>query len=184
MTPAEPALKPLAGRECGECNVCCVAFLIDEPPVRKLPNVVCEHWNGGCGIYETRPHTCRAFFCGWRLFSDLPASWRPDRANIVILPLSQKPRLSAAFQLLGPLTQAVTLELVHTISAMIAGGATVYLVIGGAVGESANRVLLNDDMAPAIASRDIEQALAALENAIRRCTTYPRTPIALDPPGT
>ncbi len=55
-------------RVCGPCQVCCQVPTIDDPALQKLPGYRCEHAlpHCGCGIYDTRPRTCRDFFCGWR----------------------------------------------------------------------------------------------------------------------
>jgi hypothetical protein len=165
---------PLQDRECGECNACCNFLLIDDPPVRKLPNVLCEHWNGCCKIYDARPNTCREFLCGWRLSSNFAENWRPDQSNILVRVLSRQPKLSVVFHLLAPLTENVTVELLHAIGAMIVSGNEVFLAVAGGPGENALRFSLGPAMAPSIASRNVDHARAVLDAAIRECTTRPR----------
>ena len=165
---------PVRSRECGECNICCSALLIDDPPVKKLPNVLCEHWCGGCDIYDSRPNTCREFLCGWRQSATFAESWRPDRSNVLVRVLAQKPKLSVVFHLLAPLTEAVTVELLHLAGAMIAAGNEVFLAVAGEPGETAIRFSLNPALAPSIASRNIEEARVVLDYAIRKCTEDPK----------
>ena len=54
----------VAGRECGTCNVCCVALTIEDPALTKVQGYRCPNTRPDnlCGIYETRPDTCRTFF--------------------------------------------------------------------------------------------------------------------------
>ena len=72
-------------RSCGPCRACCVVYDIDDKPVHKNAQVVCPHHTGdGCGIYETRPQTCRTFFCQWRYDPILAEEWRPDLSGVVV----------------------------------------------------------------------------------------------------
>lgn len=69
-------------RECGSCSLCCK--LLKVPELGKGVGW-CGHWvkGQGCGIYEERPGSCRAFSCGW-LRGDLGEHWRPVRARMVV----------------------------------------------------------------------------------------------------
>jgi len=74
------------GRECGECQVCCIMPSIDKPQIQKVSGSPCRHsLKGGCDIYEGRPDVCRAFFCGWRRLAGLPDDWRPDKSGVFAL---------------------------------------------------------------------------------------------------
>jgi hypothetical protein len=73
----------VAGRECGDCTVCCVAPSIDKPEIQKLSGAACRHCTGGCGIYETRPPVCRSYFCAWRTVDIFGEDWRPDRSGVL-----------------------------------------------------------------------------------------------------
>lgn len=79
------ALKPVAGRECGECTMCCKLFAI--PSLGKGEGVWCSHCTigTGCQIYEQRPQECRDFFCHYRLDTDVPERWKPDRSHMVLV---------------------------------------------------------------------------------------------------
>ncbi len=74
-------LDTIPGRECGECNVCCVALTIDDPALQKVQGYRCKNSvaGQGCVIYETRPQTCRAFNCGWQMLKWVKPTMRPDR---------------------------------------------------------------------------------------------------------
>jgi Fe-S-cluster containining protein len=60
--------------------------MFDVPELAKpghewCPN--CER-SSGCRIYETRPQTCRDFFCAWRTQAWLGDEWKPLRSRMVI----------------------------------------------------------------------------------------------------
>ncbi|MEO8895385.1 MAG: hypothetical protein ABI450_05840 [Rhizomicrobium sp.] len=77
-------------KSCGECNLCCTELPIETPELRKKAQTPCSHLTAkGCGIYETRFPICRQFLCGWMLFPELDADWRPDRSGILILQVAQ-----------------------------------------------------------------------------------------------
>lgn len=83
-SPAPPS------KSCGECNLCCIELPIETPELRKKAQIPCSHLTAkGCGIYETRFPICRQFLCGWRLFPELDADWRPDRSGVLILQVPQ-----------------------------------------------------------------------------------------------
>lgn len=86
MSEAEGYL--VAGRECGECAICCTDLLIDDDELKKPAGVRCSNClaSGGCAIYQARPKTCRSFYCLWRRIPDLDDQWRPDRCGIMIRP--------------------------------------------------------------------------------------------------
>jgi hypothetical protein len=72
-------------RQCDGCQVCCVAFEVQDPTLNKPAGVPCPHLNGrGCSIHEWRPQPCRTFLCLWRLMPTLPEQWRPDLSGILI----------------------------------------------------------------------------------------------------
>jgi Fe-S-cluster containining protein len=59
-------------------------------PVREIPGkdagVKCRHQcRKGCGIYERRPISCKAFACQWLLGMD--TGQRPDRSHLVVDPM-------------------------------------------------------------------------------------------------
>lgn len=88
MSDADNLLTPAAGRACGACTMCCKVLLVGE--LRKPPGLWCKHARPGtgCGIYETRPASCRDFFCEWMLNANFPAEWKPDAAKFVVSPLT------------------------------------------------------------------------------------------------
>ena len=71
-------------RECGACTLCCKVMGIHE--LDKPYGVWCPHCKpgSGCGIYETRPASCRTFTCGWLSDETIPDALRPDRSKVVL----------------------------------------------------------------------------------------------------
>jgi hypothetical protein len=72
-----------AGRECGTCTACCTVLAVAE--LHKPMRWTCDHVNCACcGIYESRPQSCRDFNCAW-LRGDIPGdeSQRPDRLGLL-----------------------------------------------------------------------------------------------------
>jgi hypothetical protein len=82
MTATGPAVVP--GRECGSCMMCCK--VPDIPQFNKASGVWCPHARigKGCGIYDTRPASCRTFYCLWMLDASFGPAWKPERAKFVV----------------------------------------------------------------------------------------------------
>ena len=76
-------IKPLTGRSCGECTICCTAMAIDKPEIQKEAGITCRHCRGGCTIQDRWPALCRDYFCGWRRLNIMDDSWRPDRSGVL-----------------------------------------------------------------------------------------------------
>ena len=85
-----PAL--VEGRSCGTCSLCCILPEIDE--FDKPANEPCRHClsGGGCVAYETRPDTCRDFFCLWRTDENWGVHWDPAIAGMMVY--AQGPQLT------------------------------------------------------------------------------------------
>lgn len=77
-------------RECGSCTACCTLMQVPELP--KPAGVSCGNLCGkGCGIYEKRPGSCKAFQCLW-LSGDIdiegdPEFMRPDKFGLMFSPM-------------------------------------------------------------------------------------------------
>lgn len=75
----------MSGRDCGECGLCCKVFEFAE--LSKPAGVWCQHHRSrkGCSIHESRPQTCRLFFCTWILRpEEFGEDWRPDIAGFLM----------------------------------------------------------------------------------------------------
>ena len=80
-TAGEPYLVP--GRACGTCMMCCKVPYIKE--FEKPAGVWCKHAvpGKGCGIYDSRPGSCRAFYCLWMQDASFGPDWKPEKAKFV-----------------------------------------------------------------------------------------------------
>lgn len=72
------------GKSCGDCGLCCKVMGVAE--LDKAPGRWCAHYlkGGGCGVYDTRPSSCRSFHCEWLLSDKLGSEWKPDKARFVL----------------------------------------------------------------------------------------------------
>lgn len=64
--------------------MCCKVLAVEE--LGKPMGRPCAHLarGGGCGIYETRPHSCRTFACVWLMDPEMPHRFRPDQTKVVL----------------------------------------------------------------------------------------------------
>ena len=71
------------GRVCGDCDLCCRLYEIDE--LKKPVQTQCVHARGsGCAIHGLHPKTCRTFECLWIMNTDLGELWRPSVSGFVL----------------------------------------------------------------------------------------------------
>ena len=72
-------------RSCDGCTLCCKLMRV--PTLKKAENAWCPHCRvgAGCGIYDARPDECEAFVCGYLLFPDLSAEWKPAVSHLIII---------------------------------------------------------------------------------------------------
>jgi hypothetical protein len=162
-------LPLVAGRSCGECNVCCVALTIDDPELQKVQGYRCPHAQAdhSCGIYATRPQACRAFYCGWRRLKWVREPLRPDRSGVLIRlhgEISRKDgsrRLGVMITLLN--RAALKAEgLAETVAAAISAEVPVWLHIPGPPGHTAAQARLNDALREPVRARDKAAVLRIL----------------------
>ncbi|MSP21102.1 MAG: hypothetical protein EXQ93_06240 [Alphaproteobacteria bacterium] len=78
-------VKVVEGRSCGTCTLCCKLLRI--PELNKPQGWWCTHCapRSGCRAYETRPQSCREFFCGFMTSPSVSEEWRPSVARIVLM---------------------------------------------------------------------------------------------------
>ena len=71
-------------RSCNGCTMCC--DIPEIPELNKPRMVMCPNCTVGvgCGIYDTRPQTCRAFHCSYLLHPELGEEWRPTTCKMMI----------------------------------------------------------------------------------------------------
>ncbi len=74
----------MSNRSCGSCTLCCKLFPV--PELAKPSGRWCQHiaQGRGCGIHETRPPVCRAFWCQWIENDELGPEWKPEVSKFVL----------------------------------------------------------------------------------------------------
>jgi len=166
--PDDPHLVP--GRTCGSCNVCCVVLTIDDPELQKVQGYRCPHAqrDNSCGIYATRPHTCRTFYCGWRRLKWVRESLRPDRSGVLVRlhgyvsKTDGTKHLGVEFTLLN--AAALKAEgLAESVAAAVAApDVPVYLSIPGSPGYTSAQVRIDEVLRDAVFARDKAAVLRIL----------------------
>lgn len=84
-------------KQCGGCTECCTLLGIDE--LGKLRGDRCPHelTGMGCGVYSTRPPSCRNFSCLWLLRDDMPEDSKPNECGVVLVNFAKEPMLIVAY---------------------------------------------------------------------------------------
>lgn len=168
-----PVLVP--DRDCGDCNVCCVALTIDDPALQKVQGFRCQNTlpDKTCAIYDGRPRTCRVFFCGYRRLKWVKDTLRPDRSDVLVnLQHESKPgetpvRMGVTFTLLT--TAAVKAEgLAESVAAAVSAGVPVYVQIPGPPGFTWAQARIDEALRPAVYARDKAAILRLLQQAHRQ----------------
>ena len=164
--------EPLPGRDCGSCNVCCVALTIDDPELRKVQGFRCHNAqpDNSCAIYPTRPRTCRTFNCGWRLLKWVRDGLRPDRSGVlfrlhtVVSASTGRHETGIMVTLLD--NSALQAEgLAESLAAAVAADRPVYLSIPGPPGHTSAVARLNDALSDAVHFKDKQAMLQVLRRA-------------------
>ncbi len=186
MTPEQPEHPELVeGRVCGACNVCCVALTIDDPALQKPQGYRCRNATreNGCAIYDTRPQTCRSFFCGWRKLKWIRPGLRPDVSGVLV-------RLHGEISASGQARQGIMVTLLtnaalkaeglaESVAAAVSAGLPVYLHVPGPPGYTASRAKMNDILGDAVHARDKAAILAILRRARAQGRSGAHEPIVL-----
>ncbi|MDG1437670.1 MAG: hypothetical protein P8P98_01740, partial [Emcibacteraceae bacterium] len=161
-------------RECGECTACCVELTIEDPDLVKLPGVKCQHLNrkGGCGIYDTRPKTCKNWYCMWRFLPNLDDTWRPDLKGVMIkrvfnnIPAGYDNKAAINFEIIGKKSVIHDLTFIEVLGGYIVNGFPCFLSIGKPR-RLAAMVLLNEQLKPLIESRNLPLLKETLSSALK-----------------
>ena len=183
----EPRLVP--GRECGSCNVCCVALTIDDPALQKPQGYRCRNAraDNSCAIYEDRPQTCRTYFCGWRLLPWVKESMKPDRSGVLIRLQGQiaadgTRRLGIVVTLLD--NAALKAEgLAETTAAAVSAGLPVYVHIPGPPGYTSSQARIDEVLVGPVLARDKAAVLEVLRQARRQGLAGKHEPVRLNRPA-
>ena len=175
--------EPIPGRECGSCNVCCVALTINDPELQKVQGYRCKNAlpDNSCAIYPTRPQTCRRFNCGWRLLKWVKPTLRPDRSGVLVrLQRHRNEQVGIIIMLLN--RAALKAEgLAETVAAAVAAGFPVHLHIPGPPGYTSAQARIDGALADAVAVRDKGAVLEILRQARRQGRAGDTVPIRLKP---
>lgn len=171
-------------RACGACTICCKHLLLDTPEVKKAYGELCPHCvkGSGCQIYETRPTSCRSWYCGWRVMAQLDDSWRPDISKILVaitaedIPVSYRSP-GMRIDLLGSVQKVLWPPLVNLIGGAIQNRVGVFLSVPGRQGQASGKIFLNGALAAAHASRDLARVQSALLKAAEACVNLPKEKI-------
>jgi Fe-S-cluster containining protein len=186
--PDDPYL--VAGRTCGSCNVCCVDLTIEDPELQKVQGYRCPHSrrDNSCGIYPTRPHTCRTFYCGWRRLKWVRESLKPDRSGVLvrlhgeISKADGTKRLGVEFTLLN--AAALKAEgLAESVAAAVAADVPVYLSIPGPPGYTSAQVRINEVLQGAVLTKDKAAVLRVLQEVRAKSKSGKRQRIVLAGPS-
>jgi hypothetical protein len=165
----------VADRDCGDCNVCCVALTIDDPALQKVQGFRCLNTlpDKTCAIYDDRPRTCRVFFCGYRRLKWVKDTLRPDQSGVLVnLQYESKPgetpvRMGVTFTLFS--AAAVKAEgLAESVAAAVGSGVPVYVQIPGPPGFTWAQARIDEALRPAVHARDKAAILRLLHQAHRQ----------------
>jgi hypothetical protein len=178
-------------RDCGECHACCRHMRIDSWEMTKLPGDLCAHYkqDSRCTIYGDRPGPCREFLCGWRLLP-LEPEWRPDRCEILIVPVPGDAVAGAPdgckFLFFGRLDAVFWRPFVNFVSTLAAKSVPVFVSVPGPRGYHAAMMALHTipEFRQAAAARNVTAAVTIMASAIQSCVDAPKDPLTFDNPCT
>jgi hypothetical protein len=189
MSDKTPSANPLVpGRECGGCDVCCVELTIEDPELQKVQGYRCRHLSPGqgCGIYATRPRTCREFHCGWRSLKWVRETLRPDRSGVLVrlhyevAKSTGVPRLGVIFSLLTEASLKAE-GLAESVAAAVNAEIPVHIHVPGPPGHTAGQARINEILLDAVRARDKPAVLRILREARKRGLVGDHRPIVLAP---
>jgi hypothetical protein len=176
------------GRECGDCTVCCIVPTIDDPDIQKKPGMHCRHCETGCKIYESRPKSCRDFYCAWRMIPALGPDWRPDRSGVFGMldgaTIDGKDVLALTLMLIGDAVRTVsTPGFIKFVRANLAENRPIFLAISSRPGHVPLRTLLSGEAVVHAARQGDAQVRAILHHALRFLLAQPPKPYDLKHSG-
>ena len=170
----------IAGRECGECRMCCITPMIDNPDMQKKSGAVCAHCvSGPCDIYQTRPPVCRDFFCAWRSMEAMGPEWRPDKSGVFArietrnIPPGFANRTGISLTLVAnPLKTVRQPWFIDFVAGAVANKIPLFLMVPGPVGYGAAKALLNTPAFAEAAVTARSRVKQLLEEALKGLAAY------------
>ena len=172
----------IPGRDCGGCTVCCVFPTINKPEIQKQSGARCRHCHEtGCGIYDSRPPVCRAYYCAWRTVDIFSEDWRPDRSGV--LPYVETEGIAEDFDLstgIGLMLVGNPLKIVRQkwfqdfVVTGVMSSVPLFLSVPGPRGHQAATVSLNtEEMLDAIRGNRVKDALEQVLKILRNWDFQP-----------
>lgn len=166
----------IAGRDCGDCTVCCTALNIDKPEIQKKSGATCTHCTAsGCAVYETRYPVCRSYYCAWRSVEIFDEGWRPDKSGV--MPYVETEGIAENFDLstgIGLMLVGHPLKIVRQrwfqdfVETGVMNSIPLFLSLPGPVGHQAATVSLNtEQMVAAIRNGLVKDGLEAALRILR-----------------
>ena len=184
--PASGPAPPLVpGRDCGDCNVCCIALTIDDPALRKVQGVRCPNAqpNKSCIIYAARPGTCRTFYCGWRQLKWLRGSMRPNVSGVLVRLSRMVVAGTPAVSVIVTLLHEAALEadgVAEALATAVTTGHPVFLEVAGLPGYTYGAARIDEVLALPVQMRDKKAVLDVLRQAWAEGSAGPARPVVLD----
>ena len=172
----------VAGRDCGDCTVCCTVMTINKPEIQKESGVTCRHCKAtGCAIYDSRPPVCRSWYCAWRTVEIFDADWRPDKTGV--MPYVETEGVSEDFDLStgiglmlvgNPLKTVRQKWLQDFVETGVMNSVPLFLSLPGPIGHQAVTTSLNtEEMLDFIRRGLIKDGLEAAVKVLRGCDHEP-----------
>ena len=177
----------VAGRECGDCTLCCSVLAIDKPDIQKEAGIPCRYCDRGCQIHDRRPVVCREFYCAWRTVDIFDDSWRPDRSGVFAqletedIPPDFALRTGIGLMLVGnPLRTIRQSWFMDFVITGVRMDVPLFLSLPGPPGHQAAKHLLNDDALKAAAVGGRRAAIKdILERVLKRLSSHSFAPYAM-----
>lgn len=166
----------IKNRKCGSCSVCCHALRIEQPNLKKLAGVPCQHLKpkGGCSIYSERPPVCQTWYCGWRILKIGP-ELRPDRCGVLI----RFDGTSLCFQPIedGKVSSLLDPEILRIIGSSIFNKMKVEISIPTREGYCSSNVDVTEAMSESVKSQEYQQMRSKMIQLIQFAAKSKTDPI-------
>jgi hypothetical protein len=182
-------LQLVPGRECGSCTQCCIVPAIDKPEFQKEPASVCRHCDHGCQIYETRPQTCRSYYCGWRWLEVFGDDWRPDQSGVFAqLEDNDSPQYKSSVGIIlllvgNPLKTLRQPRFIDFVTRNVSNNIPLYLGLPGPKGKQAARLPLNTREVVEATKRSRAEVRIVLEKILKRLAAHDFIPHEMEYSG-
>ncbi len=145
---------------------------IRDPALQKVQGVRCPNacLGAGCTIYDSRPHACRAFYCGWRQLKWVRQTLRPDKSGVLVRLRGERSQVSNA-QRVGVIFTLLSRAglkadgLAESIAAAVSAAIPVYIEVPGPPGYTSGMAKVNDALIGPVLAKDKATVLRILRQA-------------------